>query len=58
MFTVMQKLVNAKYKYALYPEHPRALTHDLEHPGGGEYTGLAYNMAYAKAMMQAALSLT
>ena len=57
MFAVMQKLVNAKYKYSLYPEHPRALTHDLEHPGGGEYTGLAYNMAYAKAMMQAALSL-
>lgn len=57
MFTVMQKLVNAKYKYALYPEHPRALTHDLEHSGGGEYTGLAYNMAYARAMMQAALSL-
>jgi mannonate dehydratase len=57
MFAVMQQLVKRKYKYSLYPEHPRALDYDKAHPAGGEYTGLAYNMAYAKAMMQAVLSL-
>jgi len=26
------------------------------YPGGGEYAGLVYNVAYTKAMLQAALS--
>ena len=63
MFAVMKELVRQKYSGALYPEHPRALDADRElegfdpyYPGGGGYTGLTYNVAYAKAMLQAALS--
>jgi mannonate dehydratase len=63
MFAVMKELVRQKYPRALYPEHPRALDADRElegfgayYPGGGGYTGLTYNVAYAKAMLQAALS--
>jgi mannonate dehydratase len=63
MFAVMKELVRQKYSRGLYPEHPRALDadRDLEgfdayYPGGGGYAGLTYNVAYAKAMLQAALS--
>lgn len=64
MFSVMRELVRLKYSAALYPEHPRALDADRElpgfdpyYPGGGGYAGLVYNVAYAKAMLQAALSV-
>lgn len=63
MFAVMKELVRQKYSRALYPEHPRALDADRElpgfdpyYPGGGGYSGLVYNVAYTKAMLQAALS--
>jgi mannonate dehydratase len=63
MFAVMKELVRQKYPRLLYPEHPRALDYDREHPnfstyypGGGGYAGYAYNVGYARAMMQAALS--
>jgi mannonate dehydratase len=63
MFAVMKELVRQKYPRALYPEHPRALDADRElpsfvpyYPGGGGYAGLVYNVAYAKAMLQAALA--
>lgn len=63
MFAVMKELVRQKYSRAIYPEHPRALDADRElpgfdpyYPGGGGYTGLVYNVAYTKAMLQAALS--
>ena len=49
----------------IYPEHPRALDADRDrvgpggriggYPGGGGYTGITYSVAYARAMMQAAL---
>lgn len=63
MFGVMRELVRQKYSRLLYPEHPRGL--DVDHdrpgfkpayPGGGSYTGFAYNVAYARAMLQAALA--
>jgi mannonate dehydratase len=61
MFRVMQELVRQKYSRTLYPEHPRALDADRElpdfkpyYPGGGSYTGLAYNVGYTKAMLEAA----
>jgi mannonate dehydratase len=64
MFAVMRELVRLKYSRAFYPEHPRALDSDRElegfnpyYPGGGGYSGLVYNVAYTKAMLQAALSL-
>ncbi|WP_234572979.1 mannonate dehydratase [Rhodohalobacter sp. 614A] len=63
MFAVMQELVRNSYKYGIYPEHPRELDYDNEHPdginnqypGGGGYAGYTYNMGYARAMLQAAL---
>ena len=63
MFAVMKELVRQKYSRTLYPEHPRALDADRErpgfktfYPGGGGYSGFAYNVGYAKAMLQAAIS--
>ena len=62
MFAVMKELVRQKYPRGLYPEHPRALDIDRErgirnfYPGGGGLVGLVYNVAYTKAMLQAALS--
>lgn len=63
MFAVMKELVRQKYPRAIYPEHPRLLDADREvsgfnnaYPGGGRYVGLVYNVAYARAMLQAALS--
>ncbi|MDQ2777400.1 MAG: mannonate dehydratase [Acidobacteriota bacterium] len=62
MYAVMKELVRLKYPRLVYPEHPRALDADLEranfkpgYPGGGGYTAFAYNVGYAKAMLQAAL---
>jgi len=63
MFAVMKELVKQKYPRLVYPEHPRAIDYDREHPGfrsqypgGGGYAAFAYNVGYARAMMQAALS--
>lgn len=63
MFAVMKELVRQKYPRLVYPEHPRALDYDRErpnfrstYPGGGGYAGFAYNVGYARAMLQAALS--
>jgi|WetSurMetagenome_2_1015567.scaffolds.fasta_scaffold04135_1 mannonate dehydratase len=57
MFAVMEQLVQRKYKFGLYPEHPRSLDYDKAHPGGGSYAGWVYTTAYARAMMQAVLTL-
>jgi len=64
MFAVMRDIFKLGYKYGLYPEHPRALDYDKEHPGGvgknpgdAGYTGWTYNVAYCKAMMQAVASM-
>lgn len=62
MFAVMKELVRQKYPRGLYPEHPRALDIDRErtirnsYPGGGGESAEIYNVAYTKAMIQAALS--
>ena len=63
MFLVMKELVRQKYPRLIYPEHPRALDYDRErpsfrstYPGGGGYAGLAFNVGYTRAMLQAALS--
>jgi len=64
LFSVMKELVKHKYTRAIFPEHPRALDVDRErpsfrpqYPGGGGFTGDVYDVAYARAMLQAALSL-
>jgi mannonate dehydratase len=63
MFAIMKELLRQKYPRMIYPEHPRAIDYDREHPGfrtaykgGGGYAAFAYNVGYARAMMQAALS--
>jgi mannonate dehydratase len=63
MFSVMKELVRQKYPRLVYPEHPRALDYDRErpgftsmYPGGGGYAAFAYNVGYARAMLQAALA--
>jgi mannonate dehydratase len=62
MFAVMKELVKHKYEHQIYPEHPRRLDYDAErgpiggYPGGGSYAAIAYNVGYARAMLQAAMS--
>src|SRR5262249_28684800 len=62
MFAVMKELMKHKYARLIYPEHPRALDYDRErgpirgYPGGGSYAAFAFNVGYARAMMQAALT--
>ena len=63
MFAVMRELISISYTRMIYPEHPRALDYDREHPnfrtmypGGGGYAAFAFNVGYARAMMQAVLS--
>jgi mannonate dehydratase len=55
MFAVMQELVRLKYKLGIFPEHPHGLDADKER--GGDYTGYVYNIGYARAMLQAVLTL-
>ena len=64
MFGVMRELVRQKYPRGLYPEHPRAIDPDRErseirsqYPGGGGFAGEIYNVGYARAMLQAALTV-
>jgi mannonate dehydratase len=69
MFGVMRELVRLKYPRMMYPEHPRAMDVDQgeaaetsrefksTYPGGGSYACYAFNVGYARAMMQAALSV-
>jgi mannonate dehydratase len=63
MFAVMKELVKQKYSRLIYPEHPRGIDYDREranfrsqYPGGGGYAAYAFNVGYARAMMQAALT--
>jgi mannonate dehydratase len=67
MFAVMKELVRQKYKRTIEPEHPRAFDYDREYsklttggpirgyPGGGGFAAIMFNVAYARAMLQAAL---
>ena len=62
MFGVMKEVVRQKYTGPIYPEHPRALDYDRErgpirgYPGGGGYAGEVFNVAYTRAMLQAAMA--
>jgi mannonate dehydratase len=63
MFAIMKELVKQKYPRLIYPEHPRGIDYDRErpgfktaYPGGGGYAAFAYNVGYARAMMQAAMA--
>jgi mannonate dehydratase len=63
LLAVMKELVRVKYPRLLYPEHPRGLDVDREvqpppraEPGAGAYAGSIFNVAYARALFQAALA--
>jgi mannonate dehydratase len=63
LFAVMRELVRQKYPRGIYPEHPRAIDVDRQrgpipnmYPGGGGTAGEIYNVGYARAMLQAALT--
>ena len=62
MFSIMRELIKNKYTRMMYPENPRALDYDRDrgriggYPGGGGYAAYAFNVGYARAMMQAALT--
>jgi mannonate dehydratase len=62
MFAIMKELVKNKYNHLIYPEHPRRLDYDAErgpipgYPGAGGYASIAYNVGFARAMLQAAMS--
>ena len=54
MFAVMRELIKNKYARLIKPEHPMGL--DVDRDGNvGSFTGWTYNVAYARAMLQAAL---
>ena len=68
MFAVMKEFFDMGYKLYVNPEHERYFTRDGEkegtqigtprlYPGGGGVSGVIYNVAYARAMMQAAMSV-
>ncbi len=65
LFGVMRELVRQRYPRAIYPEHPRLIDVDRErpgsvrnmYPGGGGFAGEIYNVGYARAMLQAALTM-
>lgn len=59
MVAVMRELVRQGYPRLIYPEHPPLIDADREHPFEGissrRYTGFAYTVGYARAMLQAAM---
>lgn len=55
MFAVMKELVRQKYPRLIYPEHPRGLDADRDVPNSGQYAAWVFNVAYARAMLQAAM---
>lgn len=65
MFEAMRELVRQGYTGGIYPEHSIALDYDRNQPNGithrfgnvgrGGYGGMIFNVAYARAMLQAAL---
>ncbi len=69
MFGVMRELVRLKYPRLMYPEHPARprcrprrfrgylWRFQVDLPGRRLYTGYAFNVGYARAMMQAAMSV-
>ena len=61
MFAVMREVVRQGYPRLIYPEHPPLLDADREYPfagiSSGRYSGFAYTVGYARAMLQAAMEV-
>ena len=60
MFGVMKAIVKNKYNGTIYPEHTgrwitTAIAAHRQVPRGRGHAGITYSVAYARAMMQAAL---
>jgi mannonate dehydratase len=55
MLAVMKELVRQKYPRLVFPEHPSRLDGYRDQPRSGGYASWAYNVAYARAMLQAAM---
>ena len=55
MFAVMQELVRRKYKFGIFPEHPRK--NDIDDKLGGDFVSYLFNFAYARGMQQACFTL-
>lgn len=55
MFAVMRELVRRKYRLGIFPEHPRK--NDIDDRLGGDFVAYLYNLAYARGMLQASLTL-
>jgi len=55
MLAVMKELVRQKYPRMVFPEHPSGLDGYRDQPRSGAYASWAYNVAYARAMLQAAM---
>jgi mannonate dehydratase len=55
MLAVMRELVRQHYSRLIVPEHPLILDADRHQTNYPDYTGWTYNVAYARAMLQAAL---
>jgi D-mannonate dehydratase len=56
MLAVMKELVRQKYPRLVYPEHPQGLDADRDQAKNSSYAGWVYNVAYARATLQAALT--
>jgi mannonate dehydratase len=56
MLAVMKELVRQKYPRLVYPEHPQGLDADRDQSRNSSYAGWVYNVAYARATLQAALA--
>jgi len=55
MLAVMKALVKTKYKYMIFPEHARGLDVDSAFKTNNA-AAWAFHVAYARAMLQVALS--
>lgn len=55
MFAVMEELVRRKYRFGIFPEHPRR--NDVDEELKSDLVSYLYNLAYARAMLQAAVTL-
>lgn len=54
LFAVMRELIKTRYTREFYPEHPRVIDYDRAR-GHGAYAADVYDIAFGKAMLQAAL---
>lgn len=57
MLSIMENLVKRKYKFVTLSKIYRDLDFDKEHPEEGSFAGYLFNLAYARAVFQAAMTI-